>query len=119
VKDTCVVRAVAISRAASVIEAAQLHVLGRDWSSGPHRLDLVATPGADILAAVEVRITTSEASPSALVALTEAQFLKATDAARAWMRQRDARYEDLWVVLVTVDPSAAIELVTQNILGVC
>jgi len=49
------VRAAAIDRAARVLEAGRLQVIDRDWQSGEHRLDLVATPGAGILAAVEVR----------------------------------------------------------------
>lgn len=113
------VRAAAIERAASVIEAAKLRVLDRDWSSGRHHLDLVATPGADILAAVEVRSTAQDGYLGVFVApLTEARFQQATDAARAWMRQREARYEDLWVVLVTVDPSIGVEVATRNAAGV-
>ena len=48
-------RATVIGRAARAIEAAKLQVIDRDWQSGEHRLDLVATPGDGILAAVEVR----------------------------------------------------------------
>ena len=48
-------RAAAIERAALTIEAAKLQVIDWDWMSGEHRLDLVATPGDGILAAVEVR----------------------------------------------------------------
>ena len=48
-------RAAAIERAAQAIEADKLQVIDRDWQSGEHRLDLAATPGAGILAAVEVR----------------------------------------------------------------
>jgi Holliday junction resolvase-like predicted endonuclease len=112
--DSSAVRAAAIERAASAIEAVKLRVLDRDWWSGEHHLDLVATPGGDILAAVEVRTVAHGDLSACVTALTEARFCQATDAARAWMREHRARYEDLWVVLVTVDPDTGIRLVTGN-----
>ena len=57
-------RAAAIERAARAIEADKLQVIDRDWQSGEHRLDLAATPGAGILAAVEVRAPRASARPS-------------------------------------------------------
>ena len=112
--DSSALRAAAIKRAAHAIEAAKLRVLDRDWCSGEHRLDLVATPGEDILAAVEVRTVANGSLGACVTALTEARFWKATDAARAWMREHRASYEDLWVVLVTVDPASGVEVVTGN-----
>lgn len=113
--DSSAVHAAAIERAASAIEAAKLRVIDRDWSSGLHHPDLVAAPGPDILAAVEVRATAQDPSLGVFVAtLTEARFRQATDAARAWMRRREADCEDLWVVLVTVDPSVRVEVAAQN-----
>jgi len=104
----------AVDRAASAIEAMNLRVLDRDWAFGRHHLDLVATPGGDILAAVEVRVTGHGTTGACVAALTEARFQQATDAGRAWMRQHGSRYEDLWVVLVTVDPDRGVRLVTGN-----
>jgi magnesium chelatase family protein len=49
-------RAAAIERAARAIQADKLQVIDRDWQSGEHPLDLAATPGAGIFAAVEVRV---------------------------------------------------------------
>jgi Holliday junction resolvase-like predicted endonuclease len=49
-------RAAVTERAARAIEAAKLQVIDRDWQSGERRLDLVATSGDGILAAVEVRV---------------------------------------------------------------
>jgi Holliday junction resolvase-like predicted endonuclease len=109
--------AAAIERAASVIEAAKLQVLDRDWASGEHRLDLVATPGSDILAAVEVRTVAPGTLGAYVTTLTETRFWQATDAARAWMREHQTLFNDLWVVLVTVDPASGAEVVTGNATG--
>jgi Holliday junction resolvase-like predicted endonuclease len=104
----------AVDRAANAIEAMKLRVLDRDWASGSHHLDLVATPGGDILAAIEVRAVAHGTLGACVAAVTEARFLRATDAARAWMRQDGIRYEDLWVVLVTVDPDGGVKLDAGN-----
>jgi len=64
-------RAAAIERAAHVIEAAKLQVIDRDWRSGEHHLDLVATPGGDILAAVEVRTVAHGTLGACVTAITE------------------------------------------------
>jgi hypothetical protein len=48
-------RAAAIERATRATEAAKPQVIDRDWQPEEHRLELVATPGEGILAAVEVR----------------------------------------------------------------
>jgi Holliday junction resolvase-like predicted endonuclease len=103
-------RAAAIERAAHAIEAAKLQVIDRDWQSGEHHLDLVATPGTDILAAVEVRTV----AHGTLTAITEDRFRQVTDAARAWMREHDARYDDLWLIIVTLDPDGYAEVALGN-----
>ncbi len=103
-------RAAVIERAAHVIEAAKLQVIDRDWRSGEHHLDLVATPGTDILAAVEVRAV----AHGTLTAITEHRFRQTTDAAHAWMREHDARYDDLWLIIVTLDPRGTAGLALGN-----
>jgi Holliday junction resolvase-like predicted endonuclease len=112
--DPSALRADAIERAARVIEAAKLQVLDRDWSSGEYHLDLVATPGSDLLAAVEVRIVAPDAPSASVTTLTEARFRQATDAARAWIREHEAPYNDVWVVLVAVNPASGVQVVTGN-----
>jgi Holliday junction resolvase-like predicted endonuclease len=108
------VRAAAIERAVNAIEAAKLRVIDRDWSSGGHHLDLVATPGEDILAAVEVRAVAHGIPSACVTAVTEDRFRQATDASRAWMREHGTQYEDLWLILVTVDPGSGVSIVTGN-----
>jgi Holliday junction resolvase-like predicted endonuclease len=107
-------RTAAIKRAEQVLEGQKLQVLDRDWNHGEHHLDLVATPGSDILAAVEVRIVTQGTMGACVVTLTEARFWQATDAVRAWMRQHEAVYNDVWVILVSVDPVSGVEVVTGS-----
>lgn len=94
-------------------------MLDQGRERGGHRLDLVASPGSDILAAVEVTVAAPCAPGVCMAALTEDRFRKATGALREWMRQREALYRDLWVVLVTVDPDHGTGVVTANAAGVC
>ena len=89
-------------------------MIDRDWQSGEHRLDLVATPGDGILAAVEVRAVAHGTLGACVTAISEDRIRQLTDAARAWMREHDARYDDLWVVMVTVDPDGCAEVVAGN-----
>jgi Holliday junction resolvase-like predicted endonuclease len=91
-----------------------MHVLDRNWTSGEHHLDLVATPGSDILAAVEVTIVTQGFLGACVATLTESRFRHATDAARELKRQREVHFNDLWVVLISVDPASGVEVVTGN-----
>jgi Holliday junction resolvase-like predicted endonuclease len=107
-------RAAAIERAAQVIEAAKLQVIDRDWRSGEHHLDLVATPGGEILAAVEVRTVAHGTLGACVTAITEDRFRQVTDAAHAWMREHDARHDDLWLIIVTLDPDGSVELALGN-----
>lgn len=107
-------RTAAINRAARVLEGQKLQVLDRNWVSGEHHLDLVATPGSDILAAVEVRIVTQDSADARVATLTESRFWQATDAAREWKRQREAVFNDVWIILVSVDPASGIDVVTGN-----
>ncbi len=106
----------ATERAADVIEAARLQVLDRNWDSGEHHLDLVASPGSDILAAVEVKTVTPGTPPGAcLTTVTETRFLQAAAAARAWIAERGGGfYTDLWVIVVTLDPASGLQVVTGN-----
>ena len=90
-------RATVIGRAARAIEAAKLQVIDRDWQSGEHRLDLVATPGDGILAAVEVRAVAYGILGACISATSEDRIRQLT-AAREWMRGHDADYDDLWLV---------------------
>jgi len=104
-------RAAAIDLAAREIETGKLQVLDRDWRSGAHHLDLVATPGAGILAAVEVRDAAPAANGASLTAVSvtavsEHRVRRLAGAAREWMRGNDDRYDDLWLVIVTVSPCA-------------
>jgi Holliday junction resolvase-like predicted endonuclease len=112
--DPSALRADAIERAARVIKAAKLQVLDRDWSSGGHHLDLVTTPGSDILAVLVVRAAKPGGARASLTVLSEAGFREATDALRAWMRERGTVYHDLWVVTVTVDPVTGVEVSLGN-----
>lgn len=112
--DSSAVRTAAIEQAVNAIEAAKLRVIDRDWNSGGHHLDLVATPGEDILAAVEVRAVAHGTLGPCVTAVTEARFWQAADAARAWMREHGTRYEDLWLVVVTVDPDGCAEVAAGN-----
>jgi len=107
-------RAAAIERAAQVIEAAKLRVIDRDWRSGEHHLDLVATPGGEILAAVEVRTVAHGTLGACVTAITEDRFRQVTGAAHAWMREHDIRYDDLWLIIVTLDPDGSVELALGN-----
>jgi Holliday junction resolvase-like predicted endonuclease len=111
-------RAAAIEAAARAIEAAKLRVIDRDWQSGDHRLDMVATPGEGILAAVEVRAVAHDALGPCAAAITEDRVRHLTGAARAWMREHDAGDDDLWLVIVTVDPDGSVELAVANAAGV-
>ena len=107
-------RAAAIEQAARAIEADKLQVIDRDWESGEHRLALAATPGAGILAAVEVRAVAHGTPGACITAISEDRIRQLTGAGREWIRQHDARYDDLWVVIVTVDPDGSVELVVGN-----
>jgi DNA processing protein len=104
-------RAAAIDLAAYVIEAAKLRVLDRDWQSGEHHLDLVATPGGDILAAVEVRAVAHGTLETCVTAITQDRGHHVTDAAHAWIREHDGRYDDeLWLIIVTLDPDGSVRV---------
>jgi Holliday junction resolvase-like predicted endonuclease len=103
--------ATAIERAARAVEAAKLQVIGRDWQSGEHHLDLVATPGDGILAAVEVRAVAHGAAGACITAVSEDRIQQLTGAAREWIAEHDTHYDDLWLVIVTVDPDGCAELV--------
>ena len=107
-------RAAAIERVAGAIEAVKLQVIGRDWQSGEHRLDLVATPGDGILAAVEVRAVAHGALGACVTAISADRILQLVGAGHAWMREHDARYDDLWLVIVTVDPDGSAGLVVGD-----
>ena len=107
-------RAAAIERAARAIQADKLQVIDRDWQSGEHRLDLAATPGAGIFAAVEVRAVAHGAPGACITAISEDRIRQLTDAGRAWIREHDIRYDDLWVVIATVDPDGSAGLVAGN-----
>jgi Holliday junction resolvase-like predicted endonuclease len=109
-------RTAAIERAARVIEAAKLQVIDRDWQSGEHRL--VATPGESILAAVEVRAVAHGTLNACITAVSEDRIRQLTGAVREWIREHDTRYDDLWLVIVTVDPDGSAELVVGNAAGV-
>jgi Holliday junction resolvase-like predicted endonuclease len=107
-------RAAAIERAVRAIEAAKVQVIGRDWQSGEHRLDLVATPGDGILAAVEVRAVAHGTFDACITAISEARIRQLAGAAREWMREHDADYDALWLVIVTADPDGSVEFVVGN-----
>jgi len=107
-------RATAIERASQVIEAAKLQVIDRDWRSGEHHLDLVATPGGDILAAVEVRAVAHGTLGACLTAITQDRCSQVAGAAHAWMREHDGHYDDLWLIIVTLDPDGSVELALAN-----
>jgi Holliday junction resolvase-like predicted endonuclease len=107
-------RAAAIERDARAIEAAKLQVIDRDWQSGEHRLDLVATPGDGILAAVEVRAVAHGTLGACITAISEDRIRQLTGAGHEWMREHDAGYDVLWLVIVTVDPDGSVELVVGN-----
>jgi Holliday junction resolvase-like predicted endonuclease len=106
--------AAAVNRAARVLEGQKLQVLDRNWTSGPYHLDLVVTPGSDILAAVEVAIVTQSSEGASVATLTESRFQQVTDAVREWKRQREALFNDLWVILVTVDPAGGTAVTIGN-----
>jgi Holliday junction resolvase-like predicted endonuclease len=106
-------RAAAIEVAARAIEAAKLQVIDRDWQSGEHRLDLAATPGDGILAAVEVRAVTHSTLDACITAISEDRIRQLTGARRGWMREHD-EYDDLWLVIVMVDPDGSVELVVVD-----
>ena len=105
-------RAAAIERAALTIEAAKLQVIDRDWQSGEHRLDLVATPGDGIVAAVEVEAVAHGTPDACITAISEDRIQRLTCAGRAWMRGHD--YDDLWLVIVMVDPDGPVALVVGD-----
>jgi Holliday junction resolvase-like predicted endonuclease len=107
-------RAAAIERAALAIEAAKLQVIDRDWQSGEHRLDLVATPGEGILAAVEVQSVAHGTLDADVRAISEDRIRQLTGAGREWMRQHDDDYDDLWLVIVMVDPDGSVGLVVGD-----
>ena len=107
-------RAAAIEQAARAIEADKLQVIDRDWESGEHRLALAATPGAGILAAVEVRAVAHGAPGACITAISEDRIRQLTGAGREWIREHDADYDALWLVVVTVDPDGSAELVAGN-----
>lgn len=107
-------RAAAIERAARAIEADKLQVIDRDWQSGEHRLDLAATPAAGILAAVEVRAVAHGPLGACITAVSEDRIRQLAGAGREWIREHDTRYDDLWVVVVTVDPDGSAGLVAGN-----
>jgi Holliday junction resolvase-like predicted endonuclease len=107
-------RTAGIERAARAIKAAKLQVIDRDWQSGEHRLDLLATPGDGILAAVEVRAVAHGTLNARITAISEDRIRQLTGAAREWMREHDAGYDALWLVIVTVDPDGSVELVVGN-----
>ena len=106
-------RAAAIERAARAIEADKLQVIDRDWQSGEHRLDLVATPGEGILAAVEVRAVAHGTLGTCVTAIGEDRIRRLTGAGREWMREHDD-YDDLWLVIVMVDLDGPVALVVGN-----
>ena len=107
-------RAAAIEQAARAIEADKLQVIDRDWQSGEHRLELTATPGAGILAAVEVRAVAHGTPGACITAISEDRIRQLTGAGREWIRQHDARYDDLWLVIVTAGPDGSAGLVAGN-----
>lgn len=111
---SCGVRAAAIERAARVLEQQQLQVLDRDWTWDEHYLDLVATPGAGIMAAVEVMPVAAGTPGVRAATLTETRFREAAGAVRAWARQHRAMCKVVWIVLVTVDPAAGLHVLTAN-----
>jgi Holliday junction resolvase-like predicted endonuclease len=88
----------AIERATRAIEVAKLPVIDRDWQSEEHRLDPVATPGEGILAAVEVRAVAHGTIGACVTAITEDRIRQLTGAGRAWVREHDAHFDDLWRV---------------------
>jgi hypothetical protein len=100
-------RAAATEPAARAIEAEKLQVTGRDWQSGEHRLAQVATPGAGILAAVEVRAVALGPICACITAISEDRIRQLTDAGRAWIRAHDIRYDNLWLVIVTAGPDGS------------
>jgi Holliday junction resolvase-like predicted endonuclease len=104
----------AIARASRAIEAAKLQVIDRDWQSREHRLDLVATPGEGILAAVEVWGIALGTFDTLITAISEDRVRQLAGAAREWMREHHADYGTLWLVIVTVDPNGSIELIVGN-----
>ena len=112
-KPSSALRTAAIEQAALTIEAAKLQVIGRDWQSGEHRLDLVATPGDGILAAVEVRVVAHGELDACITAISEDRIRRLTGAGREWIREHDD-YDDLWVVIVMVDPDGSVELVVGD-----
>ena len=107
-------RAAAVNLAARVLEGQKLQVLDRSWTCGQHHLDLVVTPGSDILAAVEVAIVAQGSEGVSVATLTESRFQQVTDAAREWKRQREALFNDLWVILVSVDPAGGTGVTIGN-----
>jgi len=107
-------RTAAVNRAARVLEGQKLQVLDRNRASGEHHLDLVTTPGSDILAAAGVRIVTRDSLAACMAALTEARFRQAADAARERQRQREGLFHDLRGILAAVDPASGTEVVTGN-----
>jgi len=107
-------RATATEVAARAIGAVKLQVIDRDWQSGGHRLDLVATPGDGILATVEVRAVAHGAPDAFIKAISEDRVRQLTGAAREWIREHDDDYDDLWLVFVMVDLDGSVELVVGN-----
>lgn len=112
------VRAAALKQAEQALEEQELRVLDRDWTYEDLRLDLVVTPGSDILGAVEVKVVAEGTLGACVATLTEARFWQVTDALQEWQRQHEGAYRDLWVILVTVDPVGGLQVVTGNATGV-
>ena len=74
---------------------------------------LTPVPGV-LPAAVEVRTVAHGTLGACITAISEDRIRQLTDAGRAWIREHDTRYDDLWVVIVTVDPEGSAGLVAGN-----
>lgn len=111
-------RTAAVERAARALEERRLRVLDRDWACGEHYLDLVASPGPGIVAAVEVTTVAADTAGACVATLTETRLREAAGAAREWARRHQVACKVVWIVLVTVDPAADLAVVTGNAAGV-
>jgi hypothetical protein len=97
----------AVTRAVRVLEEHKFRVLEENWWSGEHRLTLVATPGAGILAGVEVRSAASLVTAGCVTALGADRVCGVTTALRDWNREHGGEFDELWFVIVTLHPGGA------------
>ncbi len=111
-------RARVINEAWRQVDLGGCRVMDKNWRSGEHQLDLVATDGHGTLIAVDVRDPAPGGQVPELDDISDDRADQLRAAAQAWAAQQRHPYDEVRVDVVGFVPSRAGSLTCEHVEGV-